>query len=98
MSHVPPTAGGRGPTPRPPFDPGHGTTAIYLGPADRPPTWDQQRNVVSNTTVQFRVDEKEFSRAELSAGRYWLWSSDGGDVVVVSCSDSGVGDAEPVAR
>lgn len=81
-----------------PFDPAKGSTAIYMGPADRPPAWDQQRNVVANTALQLHVEESDFTHFELPVGRYWLWSSNGGDVVVVSCSEGGVSDAKRVNR
>lgn len=81
-----------------PFDPAKGSSAIYVGPADRQPTWDQQRNIVSNFTAQVHVEENDFSPVELAAGRYWLWSSNGGDVVVVSCAEGGVSDTKNVTR
>jgi hypothetical protein len=81
-----------------PFDAANGSTAIYMGPADHPPEWDQQRNLVSNTTLQVHVEEREFTHFELPAGRYWLWSSNGGDVVVVSCTEGGLSSAKRVNR
>ncbi len=81
-----------------PFDPAKGSTAVYLGPADHPPTWDQQRNVVSDTAAEIHVDENDFTRVDLPGGRYWLWSSNGGDLVVVTCTAGGVTDPKPVSR
>ena len=34
------------------FDPKRGITAIYIGPARTPPTWNPQRDIVTNTTKQ----------------------------------------------
>jgi hypothetical protein len=77
------------------FDPERGVTAIYIGPAAKPPTWDQERNVVSNVSKTITVQEKEYSQLNLPPGRYWLWTSTGGDIQVSSCQSGGVTDPLP---
>jgi len=80
-----------------PFDPapGEGSTLGFFGPQERQPSYDEQRNVVTNVLVETRVLENRFSKFELPAGRYWAWTSNGGDLVVVSCARDGVSDAVP---
>jgi hypothetical protein len=82
------------------FDPGpgRGVTLVFLGPADRPPTLDEQRGVVTNTLVELTVRQDQFMSFDLPAGRYWLWTSTGGDVVVASCTESALSDPAPVGR
>ena len=74
---------------------GHGATAIYVGSTATPPTWDEQRSIVSNTTEEIFVKEGEYGELMLPAGRFWLWSGSGGDIVVVSCIPNGVSDPHP---
>lgn len=71
-------------------------TAIYVGHYDNPPVWDSPRNKVSNTYEKISVWESDYGSLTLPAGRYWLWSSSGGDVVVYSCEAGGVSDPKPV--
>ncbi|MGI8983192.1 MAG: hypothetical protein ACR2HM_01450 [Acidimicrobiales bacterium] len=73
-----------------PFDPPQGVTLVFVGPADRPPTFDEQRSTVSNVISELMVREKLFTEFELAPDRYWLWNSSGGDIVVVSCETAGV--------
>ena len=79
------------------FDPGpgQGVTLVFIGPADRPPTLDEQRGVVTNTQVELTVRQNQFMPFELAAGRYGLWTSTGGDVVVASCAEGSLTDPAP---
>ena len=73
-----------------------GSTAIYTGLANNPPSWDSQKNIVSNIYQQISVLEKDYGRLDLPAGRYWLWSSSGGDIVLYSCQEGILSDPKPV--
>lgn len=74
---------------------GRGVTSIYVGSAATPPTWDQARNIISNTIETINVREGEYVPLAVPAGRYWLWWSSGGDIVVFSCIPNGVSDPRP---
>lgn len=76
--------------------PNRRTTAVYIGHYNNPPVWDSPKNTVSNTYEKITVWEKDYGTLILPAGRYWLWSSSGGDVVVYSCEAGGVSDPKPV--
>lgn len=67
------------------FDPEQGITAIYIGHAETPPSWDRQRNIVSNTLEELTINEGEYGKVTLPAGRYWLWTTTGGDIQLISC-------------
>ncbi len=71
-------------------------TAIYIGHYNIPPTWDSPKNIVSNVYKETSVWEKDYGTLTLPAGRYWLWSSSGGDIVIYSCEEGGVSDPKPV--
>ena len=71
-------------------------TAIYIGHYNIPPAWDSPKNIVSNVYKKTSVWEKDYGTLTLPAGRYWLWSSSGRDVVVYSCEEGGVSDPKPV--
>lgn len=60
-----------------PFDPETGRTAIYIGDVGRPPTYDEQRSRVENTTFDTQVVEGTWSRLPLPTGTYWLWTTTG---------------------
>ena len=78
--------------------PSRRVTAIYVGHYDTPPTWDSPKNTVNNTYKEISVWEKDYGALTLPAGRYWLWSSSGGDIVIYSCEEGGVSDPKPVWR
>lgn len=67
------------------FDSKVGRAGIWIGDAATPPSYDPQRNVVSHTKVELAVQEGGHKIVKLSAGQYWLWASNGGDLVVASC-------------
>lgn len=71
-----------------PFDPAVGRTAIWVGPSSHPPTLNEHTGEVGGTTLQTTVTEGTYSRLDLPAGRYWLWSSTGGDIVLIGCSSN----------
>ncbi|MGI9079224.1 MAG: hypothetical protein ACR2GF_00100 [Acidimicrobiales bacterium] len=79
------------------FDPapGNGRTVAYVGRDEQPPTYDEQRNIVTNKLVELPVRENRFTNFDLPPGRYWLWTS-GVDVLVVSCSEGALTDPVPV--
>jgi len=62
-----------------------GVASIWIGDAATPPTYDEQSGQVANTKVSVPVREGKHKRIQLPKGRYWLWTSIGGDVVVASC-------------
>ncbi|MGB2632041.1 MAG: hypothetical protein WBC48_03935, partial [Minisyncoccales bacterium] len=76
--------------------PSRRATGIYFGYASNPPSWNSPRNIVSNVYKKITVWEKDYGTLTLPAGRYWLWSSAGGDIVVYSCEPDGVSDPKPV--
>lgn len=53
-----------------PVDPAVGATLMFVGPVDRPPTFDEQRTAVTNASTELTVREKQFAAFEPSAGRY----------------------------
>lgn len=62
-------------------------TAVYIGSPDKLPVYDIQRATVSNTIVEFRVTEGEYSRQNLDKGRYWIWSSVSVEIKIASCGE-----------
>ena len=78
--------------------PNRRATAIYVGHYSNPPIWDSPKNIVSNAYEKITVWEKDYGALTLPAGRYWLWSSSGGDIVIYSCEEGGVSDPKPVWR
>jgi hypothetical protein len=77
------------------LDPEVAGTAIYFGLADQPPTWDRQTNP-SNLQAEIFVVEDDFTKVDLPAGRYWVLTSNGANVAIVSCEEDGVSD--PLVR
>jgi len=71
-------------------------TALNFGVVDNLPEVDMQRGVVTNTMISTYLTEKKYVEVELPAGRYWILSGLGGDVVVYSCEAGGVSDPKPV--
>ncbi len=67
------------------FDPKTGRTGIWIGDAAAPPSYNEQSGEVANTKVELSVQEGKHKIAKLPAGRHWLWTSTGGDIVVASC-------------
>jgi hypothetical protein len=68
---------------------------IYVGPVEKKPSWDTQRNIISNVSMEINFTEGYYGVLTLPVGRYWLWSSSG-DVVIYSCEEGGVSDPKPV--
>jgi len=75
-----------------------GSTAILIGDISALPEYDSQRSTTTNVLKDITIHEEKYVEFELPAGRYWLWSSSGGDVVVYSCEAGGVSDPKPVWR
>lgn len=72
------------------------STAVYIGPEAAPPSYDPQRGTVTPLTIQLRVVEDEWVAFQIPDGRYWLLTSAGGDLEIVSCTPDGVtGQAPP---
>ncbi|HNR81716.1 MAG TPA: hypothetical protein PKK37_04740 [Candidatus Pacearchaeota archaeon] len=78
--------------------PNRGGSGIYIGFLNQPPTWNKQTSEITNIYKEIVIKEKDYGTFDLPAGRYWLWSSSGGDVVVYSCEEGGVSDPKPVWR
>lgn len=74
------------------FDPDVGRSAVYFGPTSAPPSWDRQRNVVSNVVLQLTATEVVPMRVNLPAGRYWIWVSNFPDLKLVGCTPGAVTD------
>lgn len=67
------------------LDPKIGVTRISIGDAAATPIFNEQTGQVENTKLELTVHEGKHKKAQLPAGRYWLWSSTGGDIVMESC-------------
>ncbi|MDT0164074.1 hypothetical protein Q9R32_00720 [Actinotalea sp. AC32] len=77
------------------FDPEVGRAAVYVGDAAAPPSYDERSGRVSEVVGQTSVQEGKWAELELEAGRYWLWVTNGSDVVVVGCEPDAVTDPLP---
>jgi hypothetical protein len=73
------------------LDPATGITAFYIGPAQTPPSYDERTGQVTPATATLLVKEREYGQIQLNAGSYWLWTTTGGDVELISCTPEGVG-------
>lgn len=80
------------------FDPKIGSTAIYLGPATELPTYDAQRNIVTNLQTQVTAREGSNVRVDLPAGDYWLWSSNHVSITLESCIKDGITNVTPAPQ
>jgi len=80
------------------FDPKVGLTAIYFGAATELPTYDAQRNIVTNLRKEVTVREGSHLRVDLPRGDYWLWSSKGVFITLESCSKNGITDVTPAPQ
>lgn len=78
-----------------PFDPERGLTAVWVGPGEQEPRYDEQSGEVLGATTSIMVPEGEYGELELDPGRYWLWTSTGGDVRALSCEPAGITDPAP---
>jgi hypothetical protein len=76
--------------------PSRGGTGIYVGVYTALPVHDSRRSTISNVYQETTALEKDYGKLTLPAGRYWLWSSAGGDIVIYSCDPNGVSDPKPV--
>ena len=79
-----------------PLDPRISITMVSVGPADKPPTWDQQRNLITNLQEQVEVREGQLSLLRLPAGRYWLWTSNTVSITLESCQAGNISAVRPV--
>ncbi len=61
------------------------STAIDIGPAATPPTYDAQRGTVKPLTATASVHQGRYTAVRLARGSYWLWSSNGGTVGAAAC-------------
>lgn len=78
------------------FDPEVGTAGVYVGDAAIPPTYDEQSGAVTGVLAQTSVREGAWADLELAPGRYWIWVTNGSDVVVAGCEPDSVTDPAPV--
>jgi len=74
-----------------------GSTAINVGDVAMPPTYNERSGIISNTVEAISVTEGAYGELKLPAGRYWLWSSTGTDILLISCDPNGVSDPKPVS-
>lgn len=65
-------------------------TTVYVGEATRPAEFDGRGHLAGPFAAEVRVVDREFATVTLPAGRYWVTSSDGGDLKVTSCQPGGV--------
>lgn len=79
-----------------PLDPEVGITMVSVGPADEPPTWDPQRNTITNVQEQAQVREGQVTPLRLQAGRYWLWTSNTVTITLQSCQVATFTSVQPV--
>ncbi len=77
------------------FEPDVWQSAVYVGDAAVPPTYDEQSGQVSGVLVQAAVVEGTWGSLELEPGRYWLWATNYPDVVMRSCEPDGLSDPVP---
>jgi len=77
------------------LDPKKWIVDVYVGKINKLPTWDQQRDIITNATSKITFDEGFYGKLKLEAGRYWLWTG-GDDILVISCDPNGLSDPKPV--
>lgn len=68
------------------FDPKTGSSAVYFGSRDALPSWDQQRNIVTNVIKEASAVEDSPLQVVLPAGNYWIWVSNSPVVQLTSCT------------
>jgi hypothetical protein len=76
--------------------PERGGSGVYIGFLNQLPVWNKQTSKIANAYKEIIIKEKDYGTLILPAGRYWLWSSSGGDIVIYSCEEGGVSDPKPV--
>lgn len=79
-----------------PLDPPTGVTLVSFGPGDKLPTFDRQRNVVTNVETEVTVREGEQALVRLPAGRHWLWSSNTVSIKIGACQPGTISDPHPI--
>ncbi len=67
------------------LDPDTPSTRFHVGSAATQPTYDEQRGLVTPALQEVVASKDEWVKIELRPGRYWLWSSAGGDVEAATC-------------
>ncbi len=73
------------------------TTTVIIGQASMPPTYDEQKSIITNISKEIRFNNNDYGQIDLNAGRYWLWVTGAGrDIVLYSCDPNGVSDPKPV--
>ncbi len=70
------------------------TQNIYVGFADKLPTWKQKNSAVSTTIEHINFFEGNYGKLTLKPGRYWLWSG-AGYVSLFSCKPGVISDPKP---
>ena len=73
------------------FDPKVGVSSAYFGLTTAPPSWDRQRDIVSNVVLQVTATENVPLRIELPAGHYWIWIRNS-RVVLIGCTPNALTD------
>jgi hypothetical protein len=77
------------------FDPKTGASEAYFGSTDALPSWDAQRNIVTNTIKQDSVTENRPLRVDLPAGSYWIWVSNFPVIQLISCTAKALTNVTP---
>jgi len=72
------------------------TAVIFVGYAATPPIYDAITGTTTNVLRRIEFNNTDYGILDLLAGRYWLWSGEGGDIVLYSCEEGGVSDPKPV--
>jgi hypothetical protein len=78
----------------PPFS----SAEIFVGYAATPPIYDAITGITTNVLKRLEFNKTDYGILDLPADRYWLWSGEGGDIILYSCEEGGVSDPKPVRR
>lgn len=74
------------------------TAVVFIGHAATPPVYDAITGTTTNVLKRLEFNNTDYGILDLPAERYWLWSGEGGDIVIYSCEEGGVSDPKPVWR
>jgi hypothetical protein len=78
------------------FLPDTDRTMVEIGSADDPPTHNS-RTGETNADVMASVKEGFWTPVELDEGVYWVWSTNGGDVAIQTCTRGAILDPVPAS-
>jgi len=64
---------------------------VYYGPAGTTPTFDHQRGIlVPAPTTEARVSENRYTKMQLPAGTYWVFSTRGPKIDIICCTPGAI--------